>query len=91
VASYHTLSSEVGKVAAEAGVGCLALTHFVPPGIDRAALLAEVSADFAGPVAIGEDLMTFEPATGRIGHAGALLSLGRPDSRRAGPAKQRRP
>ncbi len=81
VASYHTLSSEVGKVAAEAGVGCLALTHFVPPACDRKALLAEVAADFAGPVVIGEDLMTLEPATGRIGHAGALLSLGRPRGR----------
>jgi ribonuclease Z len=78
VASYHTLSSEVGKVAAEAGVGCLALTHFVPPGCDRKALLAEVAADFAGPVVIGEDLMTLEPGTGRIDHAGAVLSLGRP-------------
>ncbi len=81
VASYHTLSSEVGKVAAEAGVGCLALTHFVPPACDRKALLAEVAADFAGPVVLGEDLMTFEPATGRIGHAGAVLSLGRPGVR----------
>ena len=77
VASYHTLSSEVGKVAAEAGVGCLALTHFVPPSCDRKALLAEVAADFAGPVVIGEDLMTIEPATGRISYAGAVLSLGR--------------
>ncbi len=81
VAAYHTLSSEVGKVAAEAGVGCLALTHFVPPGIDRKALLAEVAADFDGPVVIGEDLMTLEPGTGRIGHAGAVLSLGRPKVR----------
>ncbi len=81
VASYHTLSSEVGKVAAEAGVGCLALTHFVPPGCDRKALLAEVAADFDGPVVIGEDLMTLDPGTGRIGHAGALLSLGRPRAR----------
>ncbi len=81
VASYHTLSSEVGKIAAEAGVGCLALTHFVPPGIDRKALLAEVAADFDGPVVIGEDLMTLEPGTGRISHAGAVLSLGRPKLR----------
>ena len=81
VASYHTLSSEVGKVAAEAGVGCLALTHFVPPACDRKALLAEVAADFAGPIVLGEDLMTLEPATGRIGHAGTLLSLGRPGMR----------
>jgi ribonuclease Z len=81
VASYHTLSGEVGKVAAEAGVACLALTHFVPPGCDRQALLAEVAADFAGPVVLGEDLMTLEPATGRIGHAGAVIGLGRPGAR----------
>ena len=81
VASYHTLSSEVGKLAAEAGVGWLALTHFVPPGCDRKALLAEVVADFAGSVVLGEDLMTLEPATGRIGHAGAVLGLGRPGVR----------
>ncbi len=81
VASYHTLSSEVGKVAAEAGVACLALTHFAPPDCDREALLAEVSADFAGPVVIGEDLMTLEPATGRIAHAGAVIGLGQPPGR----------
>ena len=81
VASYHTLSGEVGKIAARAGVGCLALTHFVPPDCDREALLAEVAADFSGPVVIGEDLMTLEPATGRIGHAGAVIDLGRPGAR----------
>ncbi len=81
VASYHTLSSEVGKVAAEAGVACLALTHFAPPDCDREALLAEVAADFAGPVVIGEDLMTLEPATGRIAHAGAVIGLGRSRAR----------
>lgn len=76
VAAYHTLSSQVGKVAAEAGVGCLVLTHFVPPACDRAALLAEVTADFAGPVVIGEDLMTVDVARRRVFHAGAALALG---------------
>jgi ribonuclease Z len=70
VAGYHTLSSEVGKIAAEAGVGCLMLTHFVPPDCDGAALLAEVSADFAGQVVIGEDLMSFDAGTGRLRRAG---------------------
>ena len=88
VAAYHTLSSEVGKVAAEAGVGCLALTHFVPPGCDRQALLAEVAADFDGPVILGEDLMTIEPASGRVVHAGAVLSLGRPKERRGEPGER---
>ncbi len=60
VASYHTLSSEVGKIAAKAGVKRLALTHFVPPDCDTDALLAEVTADFDGPVTIGEDLLVLD-------------------------------
>jgi len=60
VASYHTLSTDVGKVAARAGAKWLALTHFVPPEFDRAALREEVARDFAGPVTIGEDLMTLD-------------------------------
>ena len=62
VAGYHTLSSEVGKVAAEAGVSALALTHFVPTRFDKDALLAEVRTDFAGPILVGEDLMTVDVA-----------------------------
>ena len=54
VAAYHTLSAEVGKVASRAGARLLALNHFVPVEFDRDALLAEVSADFAGPVVVGE-------------------------------------
>lgn len=64
VAAYHTLSDVVGKVAAEAEVGRLVLTHFVPPRFDRAALLAEVRRDFAGPVTIGEDLMEIDVGKG---------------------------
>lgn len=77
VASYHTLSEQVGKIAATAGVGCLALTHFVPPGCDRQALLDEVAADFTGPVILGEDLMTIDVETRQVSLAGARLSLGR--------------
>lgn len=77
VASYHTLSSEVGKIAAEAGVGCLMLTHFVPPDCDGTALLAEVSADFAGQVVIGEDLMSYDAETGRLRNAGGRVESGR--------------
>lgn len=76
VASYHTLSDEVGKVAAAAGVGCLVLTHFVPPACDRQALLDEVAADFAGPVVIGEDLMTIDAASRQITTGQAHLTLG---------------
>ena len=60
VASYHTLSSEVGKVAREAGAKCLVLNHFVPTRFDRAALLAEVRRDYDGPIVIGEDLLAID-------------------------------
>ena len=55
--SYHTVSDQVGKVASEAKVGKLVLTHFVPPKFDKKCLLDEVQKDFDGPVVIGEDLM----------------------------------
>jgi ribonuclease Z len=76
VMSYHTVSDEVGKVAREAGVGCLVLTHFVPPSFDRAALLAEVRRDFPGPVVIGEDLMTLDADAGAVEWRGAHLAFG---------------
>ncbi len=66
VASYHTLSTEVGGVARAMGARALALTHFVPPAFDRAALLAEVASDFAGPIFVGEDLMTFDLSSGDV-------------------------
>ncbi len=55
--AYHTVSDQVGKVAAEAGARKLVLTHFVPPMFDEKSLLEEVRRDFDGPVIIGEDLM----------------------------------
>jgi ribonuclease Z len=76
VAAYHTLSDEVGKIAAEAGVGCLLLNHFVPVRFDKAALLAEVARDFSGPVLIGEDLMSVDLASGAVDYAGAVLRCG---------------
>ncbi|MGH6932803.1 MAG: MBL fold metallo-hydrolase [Dongiaceae bacterium] len=78
VASYHTLSSEVGKIAAECRVGCLMLTHFVPPYADRPSLLSQVMADFAGPVILGEDLMSFDAVAGTVRHGQAHWSLGGP-------------
>lgn len=75
VASYHTLSQEVGKVAAAMGVRCLVLNHFVPVAFDRAALLAEVRRDYAGPIVIGEDLMSLDLATGMLLHANGAIGL----------------
>jgi ribonuclease Z len=77
VAGYHTLSDEVGKIATEAGVKALALTHFVPPAADRAALLAEVAADYAGPLVLAEDLLRIDLARRRVAYGTAVLSLGR--------------
>lgn len=77
VASYHTLSSEVGKVAAAAGVKFLMLNHFVPAEFDRDALAAEVAADYAGPFAVGEDLMSYDVATRTLSHGDAHWRLGR--------------
>lgn len=60
IQGYHTPTDQVGRVAAEAGAGALALTHFVPVTFDRERLAREVRADFAGPLFLGEDLMSFE-------------------------------
>jgi ribonuclease Z len=75
VASYHTLSSEVGKVAAAIGVRCLVLNHFVPVCFDKSGLLAEVRRDYAGPVVLGEDLLKLDMDTGQISFAGLVLGL----------------
>ena len=75
VASYHTLSTEVGKVAGQAHAACLILNHFVPVEFDPAALMAEVRADYAGPVLIGEDLMEFDTATRIVSHGDARVAL----------------
>lgn len=75
VASYHTLSTEVGKVAAQARARCLILNHFVPVAFDAAALMAEVRADYAGPVLVGEDLMQFDTATRMVSHGDVIVAL----------------
>lgn len=75
VASYHTLSDQVGKVAAAAAARLLVLTHFVPVRFDQPALLAEVRRDFAGPIVIGEDLMRIDVATGRVRFGDTVIGL----------------
>jgi ribonuclease Z len=77
VASYHTLSSEVGKIAAAADVGCLVLNHFVPTRFDKAALVAEVRRDYDGSLVVGEDLMSLDLDTAMLRHAGAIIALAR--------------
>ena len=62
-------------IAAEAGAKCLVLNHFVPVKFDKAALLAEVRAAYAGPIIIGEDLMSLALDAGMLGHAGGVSGL----------------
>ena len=76
VASYHTLSSDVGKVAAKAGVKWLALTHFVPPDCDTDALQKEIGSDFSGPITMGEDLMTLDVAKRETRYRDEVTILG---------------
>lgn len=59
----HTALSEVGKVAAAAGVGRLVLTHFVP-GDDALAddhWLTGIGGGFDGEVIVGHDLLEIRP------------------------------
>jgi len=56
----HTSLSEVGKIAAEAGVKSLVLSHFVPaetPEVPDQVWLAGARAHFAGEVIVSKDLM----------------------------------
>ena len=79
VSSYHTLDSVVGKVAEEAEVHCLMLTHFAPPRFDREKLLSTVCLDFRGPIVIGEDLMTFDLERNSLSWKRMTISLGAHD------------
>lgn len=75
VKSYHTLSNEVGRVAAEANAKALALTHIVPPSADRAALIADARQDFTGPIVVGEDLMCFDLLARTVRHNDVVWGL----------------
>ena len=75
VAAYHTLSSDMGKVARDAEARVLVLNHFVPVVFDKQRLVAEIGADFSAPIVVGEDLMSLDLATGTLEHAGGHVSL----------------
>jgi ribonuclease BN (tRNA processing enzyme) len=59
VAGSHTSYRDVGRIAREARVKTLVLTHFVPGNVevDRDRVLGEIRKSFAGVVVLGEDLM----------------------------------
>ena len=54
----------------------LLLNHFVPVDFDRTALLAEVRADYAGPVIVGEDLLTIDVPRRAVSYKGLAPGLG---------------
>ena len=60
VQSYHTASSEVGKVAFISRAKKLVLTHFVPTRFNKNNLKKIVKKDFGKDPIIGEDLLTIK-------------------------------
>lgn len=56
----HSTPEQVGRVATEAGVKTLVLSHFVPGGpvVDDDTWLTAVRPHFAGEILVGRDLMT---------------------------------
>ena len=58
VKSYHTTSSQVGKVAFITQSKKLVLTHFVPTQFNKNKLKKVIKKDFGKDPIIGEDLMT---------------------------------
>ena len=63
VVRSHTSFRDVGRIAREAGVKTLVLSHFVPGDapVDKDAVLAEIRKSFDGKVVFGEDLMVLTP------------------------------
>ena len=86
VMSYHTASDVVGRVAREAEVGILVLSHFVPTRFDEEDLLHQVCADFDGPVVVGEDLMNIDVARRRVLSWGMSLAFGKIPEAESPPA-----
>ncbi|WP_199500258.1 MBL fold metallo-hydrolase [Methylovirgula sp. 4M-Z18] len=55
----HTSTTQVGKIAAAAGVKTLVLNHFVPggdPSLNDDIWMADVRKDFGGEILVGKDL-----------------------------------
>ena len=54
---YHTLSTDVGKVAELAKARQLVLTHLLPGDVEDERWLEHAIAEYGGPVTIGRDLL----------------------------------
>jgi ribonuclease BN (tRNA processing enzyme) len=62
----HTLAEDVGRIAAEAGIGLLALNHLVPaddPLVTEQHWVDAVCAHYAGPLVVGCDGLTLPLAS----------------------------
>ncbi|MGH3468728.1 MAG: MBL fold metallo-hydrolase, partial [Thermocrispum sp.] len=57
IPEYHTLSTDVGKVATRAAVKRLVLTHLIPGDLEDRVWLEDVQRDFEGPITVGHDLL----------------------------------
>ncbi len=57
VAAHHATAEEVGKTAAQAGVGMLVFSHVVPPLAPNDKVREAIAPYFEGPIIAGEDLM----------------------------------
>jgi ribonuclease Z len=57
IPEYHTLSTDVGKVATEAQAERLVLTHLLPGHLPDHMWIDHVKRDFQGPVLVGSDLL----------------------------------
>jgi ribonuclease BN (tRNA processing enzyme) len=59
----HTSARDLGRIAREARVGTLVLSHFVPADapVDRELVLREIRQHYDGEVVFGEDLLVLEP------------------------------
>jgi len=58
-APYHLNGEQAGRIAAEAGVGCLVLTHFYPE-VDLTEVPELVKKRYQGKLVLAEDLLTFK-------------------------------
>lgn len=60
---YHSKPSDIGKIAQQAGVKKLVLSHLMPPYVDMKikGIVADVKQYYSGPVVVAEDLMTITP------------------------------
>jgi ribonuclease Z len=69
IKQYHTSPEDAAKIAKEAGVGYLLLSHIVPPlpvSNLKASFLGDAGKFYQGPITIGEDGMLLSlPAGGK--------------------------